>query len=232
VTGSSDFVHLFSMLRSLMSLQNGDLLGSHGLSTFLDYQRRLYVSLIKSKLRRSIIYPTPKLAANVRFTTRFLFMTPPLLGAIEPIEPWSTSEDLYFEFFGLSPAMERAHRHNVAIIKEAFKLVHTLTMQQNNALLPDVVVNTTLNLLRTLVVPITKTTPGAHTLVWVYFIAAAESRTSGDRSFFSQRLGELYEIGRFGNIPVALATLDRIWTLDLRKRWTRETGIIVPVLVI
>jgi len=232
VTGSSDFVHLFSMLRSLMSLQNGDLLGSHGLSTFLDYQRRLYVSLIKSKLRRSIIYPTPKLAANVRFTTRFLFMTPPLLGAIEPIEPWSTSEDLYFEFFGLSPAMERAHRHNVAIIKEAFKLVHTLTMQQNNALLPDAVVNTTLNLLRTLIVPITKTTPGAHTLVWVYFIAAAESRTSGDRSFFSQRLGELYEIGRFGNIPVALATLDRIWTLDLRKRWTRETDIIVPVLVI
>jgi len=43
VTGSSDFVHLFSMLRSLMSLRNGSLLGSHDLSTFLDYQRRLYV---------------------------------------------------------------------------------------------------------------------------------------------------------------------------------------------
>ena len=41
VTGSSDFVHLFSMLRSLMSLRNGSLLGSHDLSTFLDYQRRL-----------------------------------------------------------------------------------------------------------------------------------------------------------------------------------------------
>jgi len=41
VTGSSDFVHLFSMLRSLMSLQNGGLRGSRGLSTFLDYQRRL-----------------------------------------------------------------------------------------------------------------------------------------------------------------------------------------------
>jgi hypothetical protein len=44
VTGSSDFVHLFSMLRSLMSLQNGGPLGSRGLSTFLDYQRRLYVA--------------------------------------------------------------------------------------------------------------------------------------------------------------------------------------------
>lgn len=43
VTGSSDFVHLFKMLRSLMSLQNGDSLGSPDLSVFLDYQRRMYV---------------------------------------------------------------------------------------------------------------------------------------------------------------------------------------------
>ena len=160
-------------------------------------------------------------------------MTPPLLGATEPIEPWSASEDLYFEFFGLSPSMKHSHHHNVAIIRETFKMVHTLTMQQNNALLPDNVVNATLDLLRTLILPITKTTPGAHTLVWVYFIAAAESRTPDDRMFFSQRLGELYDIGRFGNIPVALATLDRIWALNpSRQRWTREADIIVPVLVI
>jgi len=43
VTGSSEFVHLFGMLRCLMSLQNGKPLGSRGLSTFLDYQRRMYV---------------------------------------------------------------------------------------------------------------------------------------------------------------------------------------------
>jgi len=159
-------------------------------------------------------------------------MTPPLLGATEPIEPWAASEEQYFEFFALSPSMERSQHRNVATIKEAFKLVHTLTMQQNNALLPDSVVNATIDLLRTLVTPITKTEPGAHTLVWVYFIAAAESRTTSDRIFFSQRLGELYDIGRFGNIPVALVTLERIWTLDLRQRWTRESNIIVPVLVI
>jgi hypothetical protein len=112
-------------------------------------------------------------------------------------------------------------------------MVHTLTMQQNNALLPDNIVNATLDFLRILLLPITKTTPGAHTLVWVYFIAAAESRTHGDRMFFSQRLSELYDIGRFGNIPVAVATLDRIWALDSStQRWTRANDIIVPVLVI
>jgi len=46
VTGSSDFVHLFQMLRSLMALQNGNTLGSQDLSTFLDYQRRMYVTCI------------------------------------------------------------------------------------------------------------------------------------------------------------------------------------------
>jgi hypothetical protein len=44
VTGSSDFIRLFSMLRSLTSLQNGNPLGSRGLSTFLDYQMRMCVS--------------------------------------------------------------------------------------------------------------------------------------------------------------------------------------------
>jgi hypothetical protein len=159
-------------------------------------------------------------------------MTPPLLGATQPIEPWSASEESYFEFFGLSPTMEQSHHHNIAIVKKAFKMTHTLTMQQNNALLPDMALEATLDQLRILVEPITKTIPGAHTLVWVYFIAAAESRTSAHRLFFKRRLGELYDIGRFGNIPVALATLDQIWTLDPQQRWTRETNIIVPVLVI
>lgn len=43
VTGSSEFVHLFNMLCSLMSLQNGHPLVSHDLSRFLDYQKRMYV---------------------------------------------------------------------------------------------------------------------------------------------------------------------------------------------
>lgn len=110
--------------------------------------------------------------------------------------------------------------------------MHTLTMQQNNALLPDVVVKLTLDRLCALVAPVTKDTTGAHTLVWVYFIAAAESRTPAHRAFFSHRLGELYDIGKFGNIPVALATLEKIWALDPSRRWTRETNLIVPVLVI
>lgn len=41
VTGTSDFVQLFGMLCSLMALQEHRISGSHDMSTFLDYQRRL-----------------------------------------------------------------------------------------------------------------------------------------------------------------------------------------------
>lgn len=41
VTGTSDFVQLFGMLCSLMSLQEHRISGSQAMSTFLDYQRRL-----------------------------------------------------------------------------------------------------------------------------------------------------------------------------------------------
>jgi hypothetical protein len=49
VTGSPDFVHLFSMLRDLALLQHGNSLGSRSMSTFLDLQRRMYVNLVTSR---------------------------------------------------------------------------------------------------------------------------------------------------------------------------------------
>lgn len=105
-------------------------------------------------------------------------------------------------------------------------------MQQNAALLPNVAVNATLDQLRTLLTPLETTSSGVHSLVWVHFVAAAESRTRAHRVFFCRRLGELHKIAHFGNIPVALASLDQIWRLGLERRWTRETGLIVPVLIV
>lgn len=41
VTGTSDFVQLFNMLCSLMTLQKRSISGSQDMSAFLDYQRRM-----------------------------------------------------------------------------------------------------------------------------------------------------------------------------------------------
>lgn len=48
VTGSSEFVHLFSMLRTLSSLQSDSKLGSQSMWQFLDCQTKLYVRLMNS----------------------------------------------------------------------------------------------------------------------------------------------------------------------------------------
>lgn len=141
-------------------------------------------------------------------------------------------EDSFFDFFGLSPTVERENRRDIAILKCAYKTTYTLIMQQNASLLPEHTVSDILEELRTLVAPMGKCTKGAQALVWVYFVAAAESLTQAHRTLFKHRLAELHGIGYFGNIPVALATLDKIWALDRRRRWTREAGIVAPVLVI
>jgi hypothetical protein len=170
-------------------------------------------------------------SANSSPSYRFELHTPPLLGASHPSEPWRSSPNRFFDFLAVSPATERLHHHTIATIKRAFEITHTLAIQQNAALLPSLAVNTRLDVLRKLLTPVAKTSMGAHTLVWVYFVAAAESRTRAHRVFFHQRLGELHEIANFGNIPVALATLERIWGLGPRRRWTREAGMIPPVLI-
>lgn len=75
VTGSSDFVHLFNMLRSLMSLQNGHPLGSQDLSTFLDYQRRMYVTCelarLSAYLNKSSLFPMNSLLIQLLVQVSF-----------------------------------------------------------------------------------------------------------------------------------------------------------------
>lgn len=75
-------------------------------------------------------------------------------------------------------------------------------------------------------------TPGHHTLVWVYFIAAAESSTLEHRQFFTTRLQEVYTRTRFNNIPTALKTLHEIWKMQNERRWTELLPDVMPVFII
>lgn len=68
-----------------------------------------------------------------------------------------------------------------------------------------------LQYLKNLVSEIRADMPGAHTLVWVYFIGAAESKTPEDRNFFAQKLEGLYEAIGFKNIVIGLETLKKWW---------------------
>ncbi|KIX95211.1 uncharacterized protein Z520_09127 [Fonsecaea multimorphosa CBS 102226] len=75
--------------------------------------------------------------------------------------------------------------------------------------------------LRRLVNPIPPDVCGGHSLVWVYFIAAAESGNDdddegeagaeeGNRAFFTSRLRHIYAATGARNIPMGLAMLDKL----------------------
>ncbi|ATY60988.1 Fungal transcriptional regulatory [Cordyceps militaris] len=74
--------------------------------------------------------------------------------------------------------------------------------------------------MRDMVVDMDLETEGSHALVWAFFIAAAESTRPQHREFFASRLKQLFSNTRFGSIPVALDTLQYIWSKSDTTSWT------------
>lgn len=62
--------------------------------------------------------------------------------------------------------------------------------------------------------------PGGHSLVWAYFIVAAESSDPRHRRFFVGKLRELFNDTGFANALSAIQELQRIWSIAGEERWT------------
>lgn len=167
-----------------------------------------------------------------------MFATP-LLDSRQAQALLSYREDAYFDFLSVDPVLQPNHGSTLSILRAAIHQTCDLyllaqTTNASSSLRPDKddVSFAMLERLRQLVMPINAETPGAHALVWSYFIAAAESRSLQHRQFFSKRLRELHHVGRFGNILIALQTLEQIWMLEPGRRWTDERELIAPVLIV
>jgi len=65
--------------------------------------------------------------------------------------------------------------------------------------------------LKQLLIDLDPTAEGAHTLVWPYFIAGAESINTDDRDFFHSRLDHIWETTGYRNVLVAMNALQDIW---------------------
>ncbi|KAG8170296.1 hypothetical protein KVR01_001041 [Diaporthe batatas] len=73
--------------------------------------------------------------------------------------------------------------------------------------------------------------PTAHALVWVCFIAGAETNDPQQRDFFVTRMNETYQRTRFRNIPAAVQSLQRIWKRKAGQKWTSCLPELTQVLV-
>jgi hypothetical protein len=61
---------------------------------------------------------------------------------------------------------------------------------------------------------------GSHALVWVCFVAGAETTDEAQRAFFVNRMREIHQRTRFGNILAGIESLKSIWSRKTNERWT------------
>lgn len=63
--------------------------------------------------------------------------------------------------------------------------------------------------------------PGSHTMVWPAFVAAAESRSIEDKTFFTAILRRIWDSTGYANVLKALDVLPEIWERQNRgDSWT------------
>ncbi|KIW04348.1 uncharacterized protein PV09_04637 [Verruconis gallopava] len=74
--------------------------------------------------------------------------------------------------------------------------------------------------LKDLLIDVDPSSPGAHTLVWPYWVAACEALLEEHRLFFYQRLLHIWETTRYRNVKIAIDALESIWERRGEVRWT------------
>ena len=85
--------------------------------------------------------------------------------------------------------------------------------------------------LRDLLAAVNPSTAGAHTLVWPYFVGAAESLLPEHRDFFQERLQHMWTTTRYRNVKVAIDALPRLWAQRGRSRWTKMLREVATVIM-
>lgn len=61
---------------------------------------------------------------------------------------------------------------------------------------------------------------GSHALVWVCFVAGAETTDESQRAFFVDRMMKTHARTNFRNILLAIEGLEKIWARGPTERWT------------
>ncbi|KAJ5753277.1 hypothetical protein N7520_010194 [Penicillium odoratum] len=88
-----------------------------------------------------------------------------------------------------------------------------------------------LGCLRQLVSQIDPDQMGAHVLVWVCFIAAADSTGQEHRRFFVDGMNFIFAKTKFQNISPGVQALPAIWSQQGSSRWTNSLIRLAPILV-
>ncbi|KEF51314.1 uncharacterized protein A1O9_12664 [Exophiala aquamarina CBS 119918] len=156
----------------------------------------------------------------------------PLLGETAGTMTLRTPLDVYFDFISNAAIFHPGLAPQIGLYKTAIRQACSMYLRRVMQNPPLSESSVDLESLKVLCARIHPNTPGHHTLVWVYFVAAAESVTLAHREFFTLRLQEVFSRTRFHNIPTALAALQKLWKVQAERRWTEVLPEIMPVFII
>ncbi|PSR84031.1 hypothetical protein BD289DRAFT_434998 [Coniella lustricola] len=106
------------------------------------------------------------------------------------------------------------------IIRESSEL-YVLRAKDAESSVPDETFQRQLAYVKCLFEQVDPCAPGAHSIVWPAFVAAAESSADQDRAYFSGILQQIWDSTGYLNVLKSLQALPRIWECQTRgQNWT------------
>lgn len=202
ITGGSNLPYLFKILQHLAD------------ANMKSGQDSVMHSFLKEQTRMMTLFAQPLLGENAGTLTL------------------QAHPDTFFDFISNVAIFNPAYAVQIDMYKSAIRCACNIYLTRVTRNPPHSETVAELEALKVLCEKIHPSTPGHHTLVWVYFIAAAESSTLAHRDFFTLRLQEVFSRTRFHNIPTALNALQELWKVQAERRWTEVLPEVMPVFII
>lgn len=160
--------------------------------------------------------------------SRFEFLGQPLLGEAHGVQALRLPLDHYLDwtYYDLPSDSEYhnlLHLSRMAFIKASQIYLGRVTSTRDQWDL--------LEELKQLVSQIDPDQMGSHALVWVCFIASADSRDPEHRRFFVDRMNRVFKKTKFHNISAGMQCLPAIWSQQNLGRWTQNISKLAPTLI-
>ncbi|KAF7588882.1 hypothetical protein BBP40_005067 [Aspergillus hancockii] len=161
-------------------------------------------------------------------THMFQFLGQPLLGETEGMDALSLHHDHYLDWTHYSLPPESEHNRILHIVRTAFITASQIYILRATT---DLDQWDRIERLKQLVYLVGPDEPGSHALVWVCFMAAADSTDPDHRRFFTDRMNQVFIQTGFQNIPAAIQSLSAIWGQRGSGRWTSKLTQLAPTLI-
>ncbi|KAJ6787249.1 hypothetical protein PWT90_06827 [Aphanocladium album] len=190
ITGSTNYVYLLDLLMQLSQAALSDKSLSDNVKKFIKQQ-----------------------------THMFELFGSPLSSPQKGLEMLRRRSEEYLGFMAYCPSTPE-QKVTVALMTEAMNQACGIFEQRASKTATPESSIASVERMRQTVINLNMETDGCHALVWPFFIAAAESALPEHREFFAGRLKLLFSNTRFGSIPVALDTLNYIWSKSDTTSWT------------